>query len=165
MVLAPFLTASPVRWGSLLPLPLLSSWFIFSSNCADPKRAQLPHELVEKWGHISWMLLCPRSQTELLRGSSQHPHTTCHTMSPTRALRPCEIKSLARATDSRERQGQALNPGSLTPESMALWMKFPTGFLGLSFPESWSPLAGRLAPTRVQVEVLSVTQANLMILT
>lgn len=37
---------SPVRWVTLLPLPLLSFWFIFSSYCANPRLDQLRQEVL-----------------------------------------------------------------------------------------------------------------------
>lgn len=60
--------ALPIRLGTLLPLPLLSFWFIFSSYCANQRldkrrknslsleRGQ-EGEVVEKWGrHLYWVL-------------------------------------------------------------------------------------------------------------
>lgn len=53
--------AFPVRLDTLLPLPLLSFWFIFSSYCANQRLDKLrknslslergqESEVVEKWG-------------------------------------------------------------------------------------------------------------------
>lgn len=44
--LPPTIMTSPVRWVTLLPLPLLSFWFIFSSYYANPRLDQLRQEVL-----------------------------------------------------------------------------------------------------------------------
>lgn len=129
-------------------------------------------EVVENWArgsHICWVLLSPRAGwTGRFTGLSQpQPHPVLAVTPPHQPGKgPGALRGevTARISDGRERQRQALNPGCLTPEFMALRMKLPLGFWVFPLLNPVS-VAGKLASAGLQPWVLSSTPAILTVLT